>query len=62
MGNELNELLKRELIGTNVHIIGKNIQGRIIDETKNMFVIKSKKDIKKIIKKNSQMELTMKKL
>lgn len=59
MGNELNELLRGELIGINVQIIGKNIQGRIIDETKNIFVIKSKKGIKKIIKKNSKMEFTI---
>ena len=59
MENKLNELLKGELIGINVQIIGKNIQGMIIDETKNMFVIKSKKGIKKIIKKNSKMEFTI---
>ena len=59
MEKKLNELLKGELIGINVQIIGKNIQGMIIDETKNMFVIKSKKGIKKIIKKNSKMEFTI---
>ena len=45
-----------ELIGMNVKVIGKNIEGKIIDETKNMFAIKTKKGIKKIVKKNSKME------
>jgi ribonuclease P protein subunit POP4 len=56
MEKKLKELLKKELIGMNVKVIGKEIQGKIIDETKNMFTIKSKEGIKKIIKKNSKME------
>ena len=51
MEKKLNELLKGELIGRNAKVIGKNIQGKIIDETKNMLVIKTKEGIKKIIKK-----------
>ncbi len=59
MEKKLNELLKGELIGMNVKVIGKNIQGKIIDETKNMLVIKTKEGIKKIIKKNSKMEFAI---
>ena len=42
-----------------VEVVGKNVQGKIIDETKNMLTIKTKKGIKKIIKKNSKMEFTI---
>jgi len=55
---ELNKkrLARSELIGLDVKIIksenrfNKGIKGRIIDETKNMFVIKTKETRKKIIK------------
>ena len=49
-------LAKSELIGLDVKIIesenrfNKGIKGKIIDETKNMFIIKTKETIKKIIK------------
>jgi len=59
MEKKLNELLKGELIGRNVKVIGKNIQGIIIDETKNMMIIKTKGRIKKIIKKNNKMEFVI---
>ena len=51
--------MTREFIGLNVEVINKNIQGKIIDETKNMFTIKTKEGYKKIIKKNSKMKFTM---
>ena len=60
MEKKLNELLKGELIGMNAKVIGKNIQGKIIDETKNMLVVKTEEGIKKVIKKNSKMEFTIK--
>jgi RNase P/RNase MRP subunit p29 len=56
MKKKLEELLKRELIGMNIRVIGKNIQGKIIDETKNMFMVKTGRRTKRIIKKNSKME------
>lgn len=58
MAKRLNELLKMELIGLNVKITSKNISmdGKIIDETKNMFTIRTKKGDKKIIKKNCKIE------
>jgi len=49
-------LAKSELIGLDVKIIesensfNKGVKGKIIDETKNMFIIKTKKKKKKIIK------------
>lgn len=59
MEKKLEGLLKKELIGMHVEVVGKNVQGKIIDETKNMLTIKTKKGIKKIIKKNSKMEFTI---
>ena len=49
-------LAKSELIGLDVKVIesenhfNKGIKGKIIDETKNMFIIKTKETTKKIIK------------
>ena len=49
-------LARSELIGLDVKIIesenrfNKGVQGKIIDETKNMFIIKTKETRKKIIK------------
>jgi len=56
MQNSLKKLTKVELIGTHIKIIEKGIQGIIIDETKNLFVIKTKENIKKIVKKNNKMQ------
>ena len=51
------DLIRGELIGLNVKVIGKEIQGRIIDETKNLFVIETiDKKRKKLIKKNNIFE------
>jgi len=55
---ELNKkrLARSELIGLDVKVIesenhfNKGIKGKIIDETKNMFIIKTKETRKKIIK------------
>ncbi len=50
-------LEKGELIGLNIEVIKSNnkanigIKGKIIDETKNMIIIKNEKGIKKLIKK-----------
>lgn len=49
-------LARSELIGLDVKVIesenhfNKGIKGKIIDETKNMFIIKTKETRKKIIK------------
>ncbi|MEK6808324.1 MAG: ribonuclease P protein subunit [Nanoarchaeota archaeon] len=51
------DLIRGELIGLNLRVIGKEIQGRIIDETKNLFIIEtSDKKRKKLIKKNNVFE------
>ena len=44
--------IRGELIGTKVQVVGTGIKGRIIDETKNMFLIKTHNTKKKVIKKN----------
>lgn len=62
MDKKLEKLIKGELIGLNVKIIGKNIQGKITDETKNMLTIHTKKGYKKIIKKNSTIEFENEKI
>lgn len=47
---------KKELIGINVKVPRLGIEGRIIDETKNMFTIETKKGIKKVIKMNNRFD------
>ncbi|MBW2979991.1 ribonuclease P protein subunit [Candidatus Woesearchaeota archaeon] len=53
-------LLKGELIGLNVKVLGKNIEGRIIDETKNMLMIEQDLKKKKIIKSSNEFEVEFK--
>jgi len=55
-----NELLRGELIGGYATVKGKNIYGRIIDETKNIFLIETKKDRRKVSKKNNMFEFLVK--
>ncbi len=56
-------LIWHELIGLQIEIIeNKNeqlvgLKGKIIDETKNMIIIKSKEGEKKIIKKDSKFKI-----
>lgn len=51
------DLIRGEIIGMNLRVIGKELQGRIIDETKNLFIIEtSDKKRKKLIKKNNVFE------
>ena len=55
----MKNLEKGELIGLNIEVIkSKNkanigIKGKVIDETKNMVIVKSEKGIKKLIKKQN---------
>jgi ribonuclease P protein subunit POP4 len=59
-------LVRSELIGLNIKIIesenkfNKGIKGKIIDETKNMFEIKTKETRKKIIKDQCVFEFIIK--
>lgn len=50
------ELLKGELIGLNVRVLGKNVEGRIIDETRNMLTVEHKGRKKQIIKNSNVFE------
>ncbi len=51
------DLLRGEFIGLYVKLKGKDIQGKILDETKNMFLIETKEGRKKVTKKNSSFEV-----
>lgn len=51
--------MKSELIGLKAVVCGKNIEGKIIDETKNMLIIECKEKIKKAIKKGNDFEFEL---
>ena len=49
--------LRQEFIGKEVKVADGNIEGRIIDETKNSFLIKTKGNLKKrLLKQNSSFQ------
>lgn len=50
---DLKKLVRSEFIGLNIKVVGKNIQGRIIDETKNSILIETQKGNRKMILKNN---------
>ncbi len=56
-------LVKKELIGLSVRVIDSRnkanigLEGRIMDETKNLLIIKSRKGIKKIVKRDVVIEV-----
>lgn len=53
-----NEVFHEEFIGKYVKVKDKNIEGKIIDETKNTFLVLQKnKDTKMVLKKNNIFEL-----
>ena len=57
------EKIKEELIGLTVKIIDSknlqniNIEGKIVDETKNMIIIETKQGEKKLIKNQNTFEI-----
>ena len=51
--------LRAELIGSEIRLANKNIAGRIIDETKNTFMIKMHNNKKRILKKNNFFEFDL---
>jgi len=55
----MKNILKDELIGKSAKIKynKKEFEGKIIDETKNILIIKTKEGNKKIIKINSKIEI-----
>ena len=50
-------ILSIEFIGKIVKVVNKDIQGKIINETKNTFIIKQKNSKKIIQKKNNSFEI-----
>ena len=56
------KLLKSELIGLTTTVVDSDnkanigIKGKIIDETKNMIIVKTEKGIKKLIKEQNKMK------
>ena len=52
----MEDLLRGELIGFNIKVIGRDNKGKIIDETKNSFIIESNGKRKRVLKKNNIIE------
>lgn len=50
---------QHELIGCKAKVAESKIEGIVVDETKNMLVIKTSKGLKKIIKENAVFEFTI---
>lgn len=49
--------LRKEFIGKEVRVVNKNVEGKVIDETKSSFLIKTKANLKKrMLKQNSIFE------
>ena len=56
--NKNTDILRGEFIGRQISAIGKGIEGKIIDETKNSFLVKTKNNLKKrLLKQNLTFEL-----
>lgn len=49
-------LLKGELIGLKVKVLGVKIEGKIVDETRNMLIVEHENKKKKIIKNSNVFE------
>lgn len=52
-------VLRKELIGSEIKLLGKDVEGKIIDETKNTFVIKLGNKRKRILKKDNIFEFSL---
>ena len=52
-------VLRNELIGIKIKLLGKGIAGKIIDETKKTFVIKLANKRKRILKKDNIFEFSL---
>ena len=60
MDNALNELLRGEIIGLKTRVLNTKIKGRIIDETKNTFLIETDdKKLKTVIKGSNEFEFCL---
>ena len=52
-------VVQSELIGLRVRVCGKKIEGKIIDETKNMFIVECEEGMKKTIKNSNEFEFEL---
>ena len=50
-------ILRGEFIGKRISIPGKKVEGKIIDETKNSFLVKTNNTRKRILKANSLFQI-----
>lgn len=50
-------ILRGEFIGKQVSIPGRRVEGKIIDETKNSFLVKTNNARKRILKANSVFQI-----
>jgi|TARA_Y100000310_G_C20675381_1_gene812745 ribonuclease P protein subunit POP4 len=58
--NKNTDILRGEFIGKQINVIDRGIAGKIIDETKNSFLVKTKNDLKKrLLKQNLRFELKL---
>lgn len=58
--NKNPDILRGEFIGKQINVIGTSIEGKIIDETKNSFLVKIKNNLKKrLLKQNLVFELEL---
>jgi ribonuclease P protein subunit POP4 len=51
------DVLRGEFIGKYIKAEGSNVQGKIIDETKNSFLIKTNNGRKRILKQNTAFQV-----
>ena len=51
------DILRGEFIGKQVSIPGRKVEGKIIDETKNSFLVKTSNARKRILKANSRFHI-----
>ena len=58
MGKSI-DILRGEFIGKYVKAPNKGIEGKIIDETKNSFFVKTKNTKKRVLKQNTLFELKL---
>ncbi|MBS3132291.1 ribonuclease P protein subunit [Candidatus Woesearchaeota archaeon] len=49
-------MITDELIGTRVRVLNKSLEGKVVDETKFTFTIKTKEGTKKVLKAGNMFE------
>lgn len=52
----MKDLLREEFIGLNIKVTNTGIKGKIIDETKNSFIIETNGKRRRVLKKNNIIE------